>query len=328
VLGNDLSGTGDFPGDYELDGSGLAFSPAIDAGGVTDVELIVKRKLGVAAGDHALIVYKNVLTQSVWSNSEQAIDDDDWVEGRYPLPQADNVSGFQIAFQLASNGGGPSYGWNLDELIVKDSKEPDYHVCGGCQGAPSFGGLASAVDPDPCGPSGLLLEWQPAVSWGSGSDGTYDVYRSTSPDFVPDDGNRVASGLTGTSWTDGNAPANTDVWYIVRARNDEDCGGEGLADANEVRRSARETVSLPPPDGVGASLRAVNVGSAHVQLTWDPVPGADRYVVRRSSEADFGSPEEIGETSETLFEDVGASGDGADYFYRVFAANACGEEAP
>ena len=52
---------------------------------------------------------------------------------------------------------------------------------------------------------------------------------------MPDVSNRVASGLTGTSWTDTAAPVGTTVWYVVRARNDESCtGGAGLEDGNLI----------------------------------------------------------------------------------------------
>jgi hypothetical protein len=132
-----------------------------------------------------------------------------------------------------------------------------------------------------------------------------------------------------TTWTDITVPVDTPVWYVVRARNDEDCaGGEGLADGNLVRLSATETVSQPLPPSLGASLQVTTVGRAHVRLSWDSVAGVDHYVVRRSEFPDFGSAEEIGTSIGTVFEDVDAVNDGNSYFYKVFSANACGQETP
>jgi hypothetical protein len=328
VLGSDLSGAGAFPGDYEPNVTESAFSPPLNTLGFTDLELILRRKLGLASDDSAQIVVKNVFQQSVWT-SPNGIDDADWVEIRHPIPSADDQPSVQVGFILSSGPTGQSYGWNIDEIIVKDATQPDYLVCGECAGAPSFGGLTAVYDPDPCGASGLTLEWQPAPAWGTGSGGTYDVHRATTPDFIPDDANRIASGLTGTTWNDTTVPVDIQVWYVVRARNDEDCGGgEGLADGNLVRLPATETVSQPLPPSLGASLQVTTVGFAHARLSWDAVAGADHYVVRRGEVPDFGSAVEIGTTSGTLFEDVDAVNDGYSYFYKVNSANACGQETP
>ena len=50
--------------------------------------------------------------------------------------------------------------------------------------------------------------------------------------------------------------------------------------------------------------------------------------MRRSESSDFSSPTDLGETAATLFEDEDAATDAKAYFYRVWAANACGEETP
>jgi len=121
---------------------------------------------------------------------------------------------------------------------------------------------------------------------------------------------------------------DTEVWYVVRARNDEDCGGEGLSDGNLVRLSASETVSQSPPDSVGETVIVNPVGATHVRLDWAAAPGAASYIVRRSSLPDFSSPVDLVETTGTLFEDVDVLGDGNFYAYRVFSVNACGVEAP
>jgi len=323
VLGLDLTGDGD----YEPDTAAWAYSPMLNTTGATNLELILRRKLGVNAADTAQVAVKKLLQKVVWS-SPGGIDDDAWTEVRYAIPAADDEAAVQIGFSLLSGPVGQSYGWNIDEVIVKDATEPDYRVCGGCGGAPSFGGLTSARDTSPCSASGVTLEWQPAPAWGTGTGGTYEVHRGTTAGFVPDVSNRIADGLTALTWTDVAAPVDTLVWYVVRARNDEDCGGEGLTDDNLVRLSAIETLSQSAPAGLGGSVRARGVGAAHVQLSWDAAAGADHYVVRRSSSPDFTGAVELGSTEGTLYEDVDALLNEHAYFYRVFPVNACGEEAP
>ena len=329
VIGTDLSGTGVFPGDYEPGAQEWARSPLFNAVGSTNLELIVQRKLGVAASASAKISVLDGTEQVVWTSAGD-VDDAGWVEVRYDISGlADGKPAVQVAFAITSGLAGQQYGWNIDELIVKDATEPDYLGCGGCTDEPAFAGIVAAFDAEPCGGSGLTLEWEPAPAWGGGSSGSYDVHRGAAPDFLPDAANRVAGGLTDTTWIDQNAPLDTEVWYVVRARNDESCtGGEGLSDGNLVRLSATETVSQSPAVSVGQSVRVLRVGGAHVRLSWDAAPGADHYLIRRSDLADFSNPQQVGSTAATFFEDPNAAADDGFYAYRVFAVNACDLETP
>ena len=203
---------------------------------------------------------------------------------------------------------------------------PLYATCGGCSGAPSFAGLQEVADLAPCGGGGLTLFWHPAAAWGSGAAGLYNVYRGTSADFVPGPGNRIASGVHGTSYPDVAAPVGQAVWYVVRAENDETCGGGplgGVEDQNLVRLPGTETVDRPDPGLVDGSLRADPVNHAHVRLSWAAVPNADRYRVQRGLRADLADAILLGETAQTTFEDAGALTDLRTYFYRVTALGAC-----
>jgi len=328
AIGIDLSGQGAYPGDYEPSTSDSAISPVFSTRQERNLELIIRRKLGVTSADEAGIYIITNGADQAWT-SNYNVHDSGWVEYRKLISAwADNKSSVQIEFRLESSDPDHSFGWNIDEVIVKDSTQPDLLVCGGCAGAPAFGGATAVYDPDRCGAGGLVIEWETAPAWGTGTTGTYDVHRGTTFDFIPDESNRVASGLTGTTWTDGAAPVDTPVWYVVRARNDESCiGGEGLADGNLVRVGVTETVSLPFPDPVGDFMTAWPVGGAHVRLEWAPAAGADHYLVRRGEAADFSDAVEIGTTTETFYEDAGAAGDSTGYYsYRVFAVDACGRE--
>ncbi len=326
VLGTDLLGAGAFPGDYEPSGTNIALSPPLDPTGMTNLELIFKRKLGVAAGDEAAVEVFAPGQNMIWSTST-GVNDADWSEVRYDIGVADNQDRLILRFTVESTDPGQSFGWNIDEIIVKDSTQPDYLTCGGCLGSPAFGGITKVFDPDPCGASGLTLEWVESAAWGSGAAGSYDVHRGTTPDFVPDSANRVATGITDLTWTDPAAPNDTQVWYVVRARNDENCGGgEGLADGNLMRLSATETASQPLPSNIPGQILTTRVGGAHVRLDWSPAPGAAGYVIRRSTSADFSGAVPIGLAESTFFEDENAAADGNFYAYRAIPVNSCGEE--
>jgi len=324
VLGINLTNGGD----YNPGGINSAESPPINTTGMSNLELIIKRKLGLATGDSAAAQVVNFFAQTVWLETTP-IDDSDWVEERYSIPAADNQSAVKIGFLLTPDENDESYGWNIDEIIVKDSTQPDYIACADCSGAPSFAGLGSAIDTLPCGASGIDLTWPIAASWGTGGSGSYDIYRDSSASFIPGPGNLIAGAVNGTSFVDNSAPADTPVWYVVRARNDEDCGGGvGLDDGNLVRVEAIETSDQPDAPVLGNSVRIDNIGSAHVRLNWDAVAGASSYRIMRSENADFSGAIEIGESSGTMFEELGTIPDAASYYYRVFPLNSCGEEAP
>ena len=327
VIGNDLSGAGAYPGDYEPTTSGSAISPVFSAKGIRNLQLIVHRKLGVTSADEASIQVITRNTDQVWTSQYQA-DDEEWIERRYSIGAfADNQNAVQIEFRLDSADPDTSFGWNIDELIVKDSTQPDYLVCGGCAGAPTFRGATNVHDPDPCGPGGLVVDWEAAPAWGTGTNGSYDVYRGLTPGFVPDAANRVATGLTGTTWTDTTAPVDTQVWYVVRSRNDESCAGsEGLADDNLVRLEGLETTSQSLPQPVGNTMFGGQVGNANVRLEWTPSVGAHHYVVRRGQAVEFSDAVEIGSTAEIFFEDPNAAVDTNSYTYKVFAVDACGRQ--
>jgi serine protease AprX len=329
VIGIDLSGQGVAEGDYEPDSDDAAFTPSLDTTGRTHLELILRRKLGVRSSDTASIVTQTAGISTIWTSSS-SINDGSWVERRYDISgSADNQPALRIGFRLEADGSGQSFGWNIDELIVKDAREPDYEACADCSGAPTFGGLESVTDPAPCGSGGLELRWSEAPAWGTGSSGTYEVYRSEDPDFVPDTSNRIASGVTGTTWTDADAPAGAEVWYVVRARNDESCGGDGgLDDGNLLRVAGTETIEQPTPGSPGASLQVSLVGEAHVRLEWSHATDAHHYVARRSESRDFADPIDLGETPETFMEDQDAATNAKVYYYKVYAANACGAETP
>ncbi|MCP3982100.1 MAG: S8 family serine peptidase [bacterium] len=329
VLGNDLTGQGAIPGNYESTANESAFSPEFSTLGRHNLELVVQRRVGLQQIDQGRIrVHRGGTSSVAQTLTGPLYEFEQWTESRIDISAwADDRAAVQLEFYLRNITPTTSFGWNIDEVVVKDATAPDLAACGGCGAGPGFAGLESVHDPAPCGPGGLELSWQAAAAWGTGNDGTYDVYRGTSAGFVPGVSNRVATGLSATTWTDAGAPTDVEVWYVVRARNDESCsGGEGLDDGNTVRLPAVETTAQSAPAPVGSTLTGGHVGHAHVRLQWAAVTGAEQYVIRRGTQYDFSDATEIGTTSDTLFEDLDAAPAAESYVYKVFSVNACGQE--
>ena len=167
-----------------------ATSPPIDASMLSNGELKFRRWLNVAGG---AVAYVEVKQGNEWivlwySNSISGLSESAWSLQTFDIAQyADGNSQLQLRFKLrgAMQESSHRSGWNVDRFIVRDGSLPDFDVCGGCSGTPSFGGVSVATDLDPCGDRGIQLGWEAAPAWGTGHAGTYAVYRSTDPGFVP-----------------------------------------------------------------------------------------------------------------------------------------------
>ncbi|MES1244020.1 MAG: hypothetical protein ABUT39_20625 [Acidobacteriota bacterium] len=151
--------------------------------------------------------------------------------------------------------GGVTWAYLVNGLDATGVCESDPSGCvqatptGSCTVGPVFAGASGVINPagETCA---LSVSWPPATSRCGGAV-TYDVFRSGSPDFVPSAANRVATGLSGTSFQDLGALSSGSVYYyVVRAVD----SGNGQADGNTVRRAGIPTgpggachTPQPPP---------------------------------------------------------------------------------
>ena len=125
VLGNDLTGLGAIPGDYEPSVSkydNLATSPAFNLLYYNDVRLKFLRWLNVANNDTASIEMSQDGGSSwneIWSNNNNVYADGEWKSATLDLPGAHRQSQVQIRFNL-----GPTTltdhlsGWNIENLAI------------------------------------------------------------------------------------------------------------------------------------------------------------------------------------------------------------------
>lgn len=203
-----------------------------------------------------------------------------------------------------------------------------------CDELPAFDGLEQVVDEEPCASSGLLLSWSPATSWGSAPTGSYLVYRSEDPAFLPGPSTLLAA--TGdTTWLDATVEPGIVYWYVVEAVGDETCAllatGEvgGLAQGTGVRRSGVDRDSAVAPDEV-AGLRISRVDAASFVLSWQDVPSAVGYLVSGSAAADPGSFTDLtpGPELGPLRIDPAPGPWAGDLFVLVRAVDECGTQGP
>jgi len=91
-------------------------------------------------------------------------------------------------------------------------------------------------------PTSINLTWTASTT----SAVTYNIYRSTTPGFIPSAANRIASGITGTNLSDTGLQANTTYCYLATAEN-----SSAMESAPSNQSCAGGTV--PPP---GVSINA------------------------------------------------------------------------
>ncbi len=132
-------------------------------------------------------------------------------------------------------GGSGSYQWNDtsvsggttyyyvikaydgDKCLGPPSNEASATATGTCLFSPNFAG-ASNVEAPFMNSCSLVVKWNHGTSnCGGGTDLRYNVYRSTTPGFTPDNSNLIASNVSGTSYLDGGVNYGSYYYYIVRA---------------------------------------------------------------------------------------------------------------
>ncbi len=336
VLGHDLTGLGLRAGDYERAVNERAISPKINATGKNRLQVWFRRWLNVGGGGISYIeVKQGVVYQPVWtSDSIQGVTQSGWTLEKVDISNyGDNNANLQVAFRQF---GGPSAagnraGWNVDRFVIHSLNDPDFVGCGACGGAPTFAGITSAVDNNACANNGVTVSWTQAPGWGTGNNGTYTVFRDTVPNFTPSSTNRIAQGVTGTSYNDTLAPNGTTLYYIVRAENDEACStganNGGVTDSNLVTRSVVTTSTQSTPGAV-AGLTVARVNGAVVRLTWNAASNAPKYRVLRSLSPQPGTFAILGEPAAQMLDDVGVGADQQTYFYVVKGLSTCNVEGP
>ena len=338
VLGHDLTGLGLRPGDYEKSMTQRAISPVFSTAGKTGTQINFRRWLNVAAYATAAVDIRvgGGAWQQVWkyNNAFFGLSESAWSQQVIDIGSvADGKSNVQIAFRMqATSQNSSASSWNVDRLVVREAAAPQGEACGACGGAPSFAGLASAVDSDPCTTGGSInLAWDPAPAWGSGSGGTYAVYRDTVPSFVPSPANRIATGLAATAYSDTAVVNGATYYYLVRAENDETCSSGpsngGVVEGNTVYRAATLTSSQSVPAAV-AGLRLQPPLGTDLRASWDPVAGASSYRVYRSGQPQEPTFTDARSSAASAFTLAGDAADGATWFYKVRAVNACDQEGP
>ncbi|HEX6853301.1 MAG TPA: hypothetical protein VF139_18030 [Candidatus Polarisedimenticolaceae bacterium] len=201
-----------------------------------------------------------------------------------------SVPGTTTTFTDTSVLGGLSYAYRViaatdaagkcQSLVASGCTEAT--ATGTCNLKPSFAGAASGTSANGTN-CGVTLQWNPATtSCPLTPNVRYNVYRGTTPDFVPSAASRIATCVTGpSSHTDVNAlSSGVTYYYVVRAEDDSTGNGGPCGGGNEetnaavVPGTAYGPGTQPSPgtwtDGGGDGTAFLQLNAAGAGNTSDP----------------------------------------------------------
>ncbi|WP_233261949.1 S8 family serine peptidase [Vitiosangium sp. GDMCC 1.1324] len=122
------------------------------------------------------------------------------------------------------------------------SNESSVTATGVCALPPTFAGLTSAAN-GAASTCSNTLTWSAATPICGGSI-SYSVYRGSTAGFAPSAANRIATGVTGTSFADdANLSNGTPYYYVVRAT---EVSSATIEDTNTVEKAAAPTGVITP----------------------------------------------------------------------------------
>ena len=159
--------------------------------------------------------------------------------------------------------GGVTYAYRVrarrGECVTEGSLCAAAVTTGSCQEYPLFAGAASAGN-GAAPVCTVQVAWAAAAPLCAGPV-TYNVYRGSTPSFVPGPANRIATGVAGLGFSDSaGLPPGTTAYYVVRAVD----ASNGSEDGNTVVRSA---VPTGPIASATFSDDAGDTGSAALSPT-------------------------------------------------------------
>jgi hypothetical protein len=178
---------------------------------------------GMVDADSAIITSNGSSNPIVWIlNTNLPRSSNPWTETVHPVLYALNAMdpNLAILYQTPANlldlGGkfdSPSSGDGM--IFVGTDRIQAFGLTGGssCTAAPSAPSNLGASD---ISSSQINLSWTASTA-GSGCSITYSIFRSTTSGFTPSSSNQIASGVTGTTFSNTGLSASTPYYYLVEA---------------------------------------------------------------------------------------------------------------
>jgi fibronectin type 3 domain-containing protein len=197
------------------------------------------------------------------------------MNGKYVLNDLDvfkTAGGENIAYdpQFAANA--DEYGQIIVQFVYGGADQP---FIDGIEAVQSGNPACTTIPSDPTGltatassSSVIRLSWNADTPPAHCSISSYSVYGSKTSGFTPSAGNLIASGVTGTSYSNTGLAASTIYYYVVEAVDADGTSGPS-GQATATTQSGGGSCSAVPSAPTG--LAATASSSSTIGLNWNAV---------------------------------------------------------
>ncbi|MCP3978600.1 MAG: S8 family serine peptidase [bacterium] len=159
---------------------------------------------------------------------------------------------------------------SLDACGVSAAVCVDATATGTCTLPPAFDGVRVVDNATATAACDLELQWDAAVSrCPAAPTVVYNVYRGVDPYFAPAPGNRVATGVGGTAWTDPAVDPLRTYYYVVRAE-DGTTGNGGPGNGGNEETNLALALGTASGDGSRPATWTDDGGDTNAKLILDP----------------------------------------------------------
>ena len=197
------------------------------------------------------------------------------LNGKYVVNDLDvfkTAGGENIAYDPQFTTNADKYGQIIAQFIYGGEDQP---FISGIEAVQSGSPACSAI---PSAATGLTatasssrvigLNWNAVTPPANCTISSYNVYRSTTNGFTPGSGNLVASGVTGTTYSNTGLAASTTYYYLVEAVDADGSSGPSNQ-ASAMTQSGSGSCSATPAAPTG--LTATASSSSVIGLSWTGV---------------------------------------------------------
>jgi hypothetical protein len=259
------------------------------------------------------------------------------LNGKYVVNDLDvykTTGGQNIAYdpQFAANA--DKYGQIIAQFIYGGADQP---FINGIEVVKSGNPACSAIPSAPTGltatassSSAIGLSWTAVTPPANCTISSYSVYRSTTSGFTASSSNLVASGVTGTTYSNTGLAASTTYYYIVEAVDADGSSGPSTQTSATTQSGGGSCSTVP---SAPAGLTATASSSSAIALSWAAVtPPANctisSYSVYGSKTSGFtpSSSNLIASVTGITYTNTGLTAS-TTYYYKIEAVDADGSSA-
>ena len=197
------------------------------------------------------------------------------LNGKYVVNDLDvykTTGGQNIAYDPQFTANADKYGQIIAQFIYGGADQP---FINGIEVVKSGNPACTTI---PSAPTGLTatassssmigLSWTAVTPPANCAISSYSVYRSTTSGFIPSSSTLVASGVTGTTYSNTDLAASTTYYYIVEAVDADGASGPS-GQASATTQSSSGSCSAVPSAPTG--LTATASSSSAIALSWTAV---------------------------------------------------------